>query len=89
MLILLKVTHGLNTLISENPLWLIPASINEVNCFKLLEKDWAINVAPAESAISSGESVDSIDPCGVLLVLNPSAHEVKFVLLLARKFGYP
>ncbi|MNL61933.1 hypothetical protein D3C87_1859120 [compost metagenome] len=70
---LLNVTHGLNTLISENPLCFKPSSINNVNCFKSVEKDCATKVAPADIAISSGESVVSIEPSGVDFVLKPSA----------------
>ena len=46
---LLYVTHGLNTLMNENPLWLIPASIIAVNSLISVEKLCATNVAPAES----------------------------------------
>src|SRR5690606_20313416 len=71
VLILLNVTHGLNTLTMEKPLCRMAASIGSVSCFRLLENDWATKVAPAASASSSGDSGLSMEPSGVLFVLKP------------------
>src|SRR5690606_4861560 len=71
VLTLLYVTHGLNTLIKEKPLCLIPASMIAVRSLRSVEKLCATNVAPAVNAISITERADSIDPLGVLFVLKP------------------